>query len=467
MPRPIPAAALAALSLSMLLSALGTSIANIGLPTFAQAFGASFQQVQWIILAYLVAVTSLIVGAGRLGDLIGPRRLLLAGIFLFSVASLLCSAAPTLGLLVAGRAAQGAGAAVMMAMTLALVGGTVPKARIGRAMGLLGTMSAIGTALGPTLGGVLIAAAGWPALFLINLPTGALAFLLAFRHLPADPDRAWRERAGFDALGTLLLALTLGAYALAMTAGHGAFGPLNGALLAGAALGAWLFALAQGRAPSPLIERATLRHSGLKAGLAASALVSTVMMATLVVGPFYLSLSLGLETAAVGLAMSAGPLAAALAGVPAGRLADRIGAGRTARIGLAAMTGGCVLIALSPATLGVAGYVGPIMVVTAGYALFQTGNNASVMATVAVERRGLASGLLNLSRNLGLVTGASSMGAVFAAAAGSGDVAAAPAAAIATGLRATFGVSAVLVAAAMAVMATVRRPVGATVSPRP
>src|ERR1700694_4562676 len=130
--------ALASLSLSMLLSSLGTSIANVGLPTFASAFSASFQQVQWIVLAYLLASTTLIVSVGRLGDTAGRRRLLLAGIILFTAASVLCGVAPTLWLLIAARATQGLGAAIMMALTMAFVGETAPKTKAGRAMGMLG-----------------------------------------------------------------------------------------------------------------------------------------------------------------------------------------------------------------------------------------------------------------------------------------------------------------------------------------
>src|SRR6266481_1061095 len=178
--------ALASLSLAMLLSSLGTSIANVGLPTLAEAFNASFQEVQWIVLAYLLAITTLIVSVGRLGDITGRRRLLLGGIFLFTVASVLCGIAPTLWLLIAARAAQGIGAAIMMALAMAFVGETVPKAKTGSAMGLLGTMSAIGTALGPSLGGVLIAGLGWRAIFLVKVPLGILTFLLAQRYLPAD-----------------------------------------------------------------------------------------------------------------------------------------------------------------------------------------------------------------------------------------------------------------------------------------
>ena len=161
---------LASLSLSMLMPSLDTSIANVGLPTLTQAFGASFQQVQWIVLAYLLAITTLIVSVGRLGDIVGRRRLLLTGIALFTLASLFCGIAPTLWLLIAARALQGLGAAMMMALTVAMVGETVPKERTGSAMGLLGTMSAIGTTLGPSLGGILIAWFGWETIFLVNVP---------------------------------------------------------------------------------------------------------------------------------------------------------------------------------------------------------------------------------------------------------------------------------------------------------
>ena len=122
---------LASLSLSMLLSSIGTSIANVSLPTLAQAFDASFQQVQWVVIAYLVTITTVIVSVGRLGDMTGRRRLLLVGVFLFTVASVLCGVAPTLWLLIAARAAQGLGAAIMMALTMAFVGETVPKSQVG------------------------------------------------------------------------------------------------------------------------------------------------------------------------------------------------------------------------------------------------------------------------------------------------------------------------------------------------
>ena len=443
--------ALASLSLSMLMSSLGTSIANVGLPTLAQVFTASFQEVQWVVLAYLLAITTLIVSVGRLGDIIGRRRLLLAGIFLFTLASVLCAVAPTLWLLVTARAAQGLGAAIMMALTMAFVGETVPKDKTGSAMGLLGTISAIGTALGPSLGGILIAGLGWPAIFFINVPLGILGLLLAHRFLPADHRETQTDRPAFDHAGTLLLALTLAAYALAMTVGRGSFGFLNMVLLLVAVVGVGLFVLAETKTVSPLVRLAMFRNPVLSAGFAMSALVTTVVMATLVVGPFYLSTALGLDAARVGLVMSSGPIAAALTGVPAGRIVDRLGAHCMSIVGLIAMVVGSTVLSLLPAKFGIPGYIVPLVVITAGYALFQAANNTAVMTNIQPDQRGVVSGMLNLSRNLGLITGASVMGSVFALGSAMNNITTAHPDAVATGMRITFAVSAVLILVALAI----------------
>ncbi len=442
--------ALVSLALCALSSALGTSLANVALPTLAGVFRASFQEVQWVVLAYLLALTVFVVGAGRLGDSFGRRRLLLAGLALFTAASALCGVAPRLWILIVLRAVQGTGAAVLMALSLALAAEAAPPSRTGSAMGLLGTASALGTALGPSLGGALIASLGWRAVFLVHVPLGVWALLLGWRHLPVPLPAEREGRPGLDGLGTLLLAATLAAYALAVTTGRGAFGPANAALLLAAAAGMGLVVLVESRARSPLLRLAMLREPVLRAGLVTSACVSTVTMATLVVGPFYLSRALGLGPARVGLAMSAGPLVAALVGLPAGRLVDRFGAGGAATAGLAGMTAGAGLLAATSIRLGVLGYVAPLAVLTAGYALFQAANNTAVLAGIGPDRRGLVSGLLNLARNLGLVTGASAMGALFAAASGARDVAAAPAAGVANGLRVTFVAAAGLTLAALA-----------------
>lgn len=442
--------ALASLALCALLPALGSSIANVALPTWVEAFEAPFHQVQWVLLSYLLAITGLIVGVGRMGDLAGRRRLLLGGILVFTAASLLCAAASDLRLLIAARALQGLGAAAMMALSLAFVGEMVPRTRTGSAMGLLGALSAAGTALGPSLGGVLIARFGWPSIFLLNVPLGILALTLAWRGLPLDRRSVTARPGRFDRAGMALLALSLGAYALAMTA-RPAFGPANLTLLLLAVLGGALFVRTERRAPSPLIRLAGLRDPALSTGLAMSALVSTVVMSTLVIGPFYLGRTLGLDMARVGLVMSAGPVAAALGGVLAGRLVDRLGTPRMTRAGLVAMLVGCTLLCLTPVAAGIGGYVMPIVVLTTGYALFQTANNTAVMGAASAHERGVVSGMLTLSRNLGLITGASAMGTVLALGAQARDFATAAPDAIAQGMRLSFALAAVLILVALVV----------------
>lgn len=236
-----------------------------------------------------------------------------------------------------------------------------------------------------------------------------------------------------------------------MTVGGGRFGPLNVTLIAASAVALSGFALAQARTRSPLIRPAMLRSPRLRSGLATSTLVSTVLMTTLVVGPFYLTGALDLDAASVGLVMSIGPVVAALTGVPAGRIADRFGARRTTVVGLIGVATGSFGFAAIPTTLGIAGYLAPIMVITASYALFQTANNTNVMTDVSSDERGVTSGMLNLSRNLGLITGASVMGAVFSLAAGTSDITSAASDSVATATRITFLVAAVLILVALTI----------------
>lgn len=449
--------ALVSLSLAMGLSSLSASIATIALPALTQAFAAPFQHVQWIVIAYLLAITAAIVSVGRLGDIVGRRKLLLAGLALFTVASVACAMAPTLWLLVAARGAQGLGAAVMMALTMAMISENVPKDRTGSAMGLLGTMSAIGTGLGPSLGGLLLAWAGWRAIFLINVPIGILALVMAARFLPADKMGARQAGQRFDIEGTLLLAATLAAFTLAMTVGKGQFGELNAVLLIAAFVGMCLFMAVEGRVSSPLIRLSVFADLEFGAGLATTAASMAAMMTTMIVGPFYLAVGLGLGAVTTGLIMSVGPAISMTGGVFAGRIVDAVGARPVVLVGLAAMACGSGLMCILPLVFGVAGYVGATFVLSSGYILFQAANNAAIMSDVAAGERGVVSGMLSLSRNLGLIAGASVMGALFGYAAGTVDLTTAAPAAIAAGMRLTFGAVAVLLITAFAAVLIARR----------
>lgn len=344
----------------------------------------------------------------------------------------------------------------MMALTLAFVSDLVPKEKAGRAMGLLGTMSAVGTALGPAAGGLLLSVGGWPMLFVINVPLGILATWLTWRYVPTGKPAA-HPFATMDVPGMLLLMAALPAYALAMTQ-HARLG-LTGviSLLMIAAGSVALFIRVEARAASPLIRLDVLRQPGVGSGVALSALVSTVVMATLVVGPFYLSLGLGLRAAQVGLVMAAGPIVAAVISFPAGRWVDHHGAFRMTRFGLSGLLAGAASLAVMPLTCGALGYVFALVLLTAGYAVFQTANNAGVMAGVSSDQRGVVGGALALARNLGLVSGASLMGAIFLAGADTLEIASAAPAAVAAGMHVTFGAAAALIVLGLAISGMTRR----------
>lgn len=352
--------AMPALALSMMLAALGTSIANVALPSIGLAFDAPFADVKWVVTAYLLALTVAVMAAGPLGDRFGLKPVLIAGLVMFLVASLLCGVAPDLPALIAARALQGGGAAFIMTLTVALVQDAVGQNRVGSAMGLLGTMSAAGTALGPSLGGVMVGFAGWHGPFFILLPVTGLTIMVAHFCLPA----ATPEQPG------------------------------------------------RGRRP----RKQTLLTLG--PALTANLLIASVMMATLVVMPFYLGSSQQLDVRSVGLVMAVGPAVAMLCGVPAGRLVDRFTARSATCAGLITMTFGCVGLALLPEIFGIPGYAIAICVLTPGYQLFLAGNNTEVMKQATAGQRGVFSGLLALSRNLGFVTGAAGLGAVFGLATG-------------------------------------------------
>lgn len=394
-----PAWVTAALALSALLASLGTSIANIALPTLAQAFAAPFAEVQVVVVSYLAALTVSVVVAGRLGDRFGLRTVLLAGLGLFAVSSLGCAIAPSLLLLIGARVGQGVGAAILMTLAMALMREQASEAKVGRAMGLLGTVSALGTALGPSLGGLLLPLTSWRGIFAVQVPLALIALLLVAFLLPADVRKP------------------------------------------------------ETKAPSLL----SVMNRRLLPSLVVNFLVSAVMMTTLVVGPFFLALSLGLHPVGVGLVMTVGPVISILGGIPAGRLVDGWGSGRVLRLGLGLLFLGTLLLAVLPAHAGVAGYIAAISVLTPGYQLFQAANNTQVLVDISKALRGTVSGLLSLSRNAGLIAGASLMGAVFAYGVGRVDISNASADAISNGMRLTFLLASALMLLALLLQVTFSR----------
>lgn len=367
------------LGLSILLASLGTSIVNIALPTLAEVFLLPFIQVQAVVIGYLISLTITVVIAGRLGDRYGCKSMLIVGLVIFSLASLLCSVAPSLWILVAARSFQGIGAAFLMTLAMALTRQTVSKSQLGRAMGMLGTISALGTALGPVLGGLLITLSGWQSIFGLQFILASIAIILAWVLLPNDCIRKQIPT-----------------------------------------LSSW----------QP--------DQNITPNLLINLMVAAVMMTTLVIGPFYLSLGLSLNQMQVGLIMGIGPVVAILSGIPSGRLVDRWGSRYIVAIGLIFLIIGSFMLAIVPKLMGLSGYIFPIIILTLGYQLFQAANNTMTLADVPKARQGVVSGLLSLSRNMGLIIGASVMGAIFSFGVGTIQFNQATALAIIDGMQFTF-----------------------------
>ena len=367
------------LGLSILLASLGTSIVNIALPTLAEVFLLPFIQVQAVVIGYLISLTITVVIAGRLGDRYGCKSMLIVGLLIFSLASLLCSVAPSLWILVAARSFQGIGAAFLMTLAMALTRQTVSKSQLGRAMGMLGTISALGTALGPVLGGFLLVVSGWQSIFGLQFILAGIAIILARVLLPNDYIK--KQIPALTSLQT---------------------------------------------------------DQNITPNLMVNLLVAAVMMTTLVIGPFYLSLGLNLDQIQVGLIMGIGPVVAILSGIPSGRLVDRWGSRYIVITGLIFLIFGSTMLAILPKLMGISGYIMPIIILTSGYQLFQAANNTMTLADVPKARQGMVSGLLSLSRNMGLIIGASVMGAIFSFGVGTNQLTHATALAIIDGMQLTF-----------------------------
>ena len=395
---------LAGIGSGVFMFTLDASIVNVALPTLAQSFGASLALLQWIPLAYLLVIATLVLGAARLGDVHGRKRAYLFGLGVFTVASVLCGLAPGVGWLIAFRVLQGFGAVFVSALGGAIVAQTFPQNERGRALGVISSCVTLGVALGPTIGAFIIDAVGWRWMFLVNVPVGLAAMAIVRRVVPDFAPTP--TRLPFDWAGTLFIAVVIGGFSLALTFGQRTgFGhalPLS--LLGVAALGLAAFLLAQARADAPLLDLALFTPRSVSAGLAMAVLAFVAIGATSFTLPFFLQLGLGLPIATVGLLMAISPTVGAIASPLCGALADRFGPRWVSLIGMLLMAlGGLLLSRLDEATTTLR-FALTIAPVGFGMAMFAAANTSAVMNAVPRERLGIASGLLSLARTLGQST---------------------------------------------------------------
>ena len=447
---------LPALALTTAVSALGLSIANVALPAVSAQFAIPMTTVQWATLSYLLTMTISVVLVGRLSDQFGRSIVLSLGVGLFLAGSVLAAVAPGFGVLVLARAVQGIGAAAMAALPMAVLREVIPQERTGRAMGILGSSMAAGMALGPAAGGFLVSLFGWRGVFAVLSLLAVGVYLLIRLALPAQTAAPGTSRR-FDVSGATALVATLAVFSIALTLRPGGWGGAV-ALLALAAGLAALFVAIELRADQPLVDIRVIRAAGLVPSFVVAFLAAYVMMTFTVVPPFYLTRSLGLSDAWMGVALAVGPLAAIAAGIPAGRFVDRTDARRVAALGLGLMTVAAVAFVTLPAALGLAGFIVAALLLTPGNQLFMAGNNTATMTRAGAGQQGVVSGLLNLARNLGFTAGTGTAALLFYSAPALGL----PGDDALSGLQLSFAAAAVVgVVAAGIALASARKPAAA------
>jgi EmrB/QacA subfamily drug resistance transporter len=401
------------IGIGMSLFSLDMHIVNIALPTLVRELHTNLSTVEWVSLSYLLMLTVLVLSVGQLGDMWGKKWLYFGGLILFTFSSLLCGLAPTIEYLIAFRVIQGFSAAFICALAPAIITEVFPKEQRGLALGISTGIAWLGTALGPTLGGLLIGFGSWRLIFLVNLPFCILAGLLVLFFVP-DSTKSEAEQS-FDTLGTLLMIVTLTCFVLGITKLQSEeFGDTNTLIfLVVAALGLGSFLVSQTRIAKPMLNLEMFRSLELSLGLLLSSIAYAFTIGLLFILPFFLELVKHYPEQQVGLMLALLPVVSVLMAPVAGYLSDRIGERIVSIIGLVLLVFGCLAISTFDAELTVWGYILRVTPVALGVGIFQPSNQSAVMGSISPERLGIGSGLLFLSRTLGQITGLSLIGILF------------------------------------------------------
>jgi EmrB/QacA subfamily drug resistance transporter len=404
---------LLAVGLSLFLGSVDGSIVNVAVEPLMSALGADFPTVQWVILAYLLTLTLLLVGMGRLADMIGKKRIFVTGIVIFLAGSALCGLAPNVYWLIGFRVVQAVGAAMIIALGTAILTEAWPAQQRGQVLGLAAGFISLGIVLGPVAGGLILGLWSWHWIFYVNVPIGAVSLVLALRYLTPLPPQNRRER--FDFAGAAVMGAGLLAFTLAMTAGQnlGFTDPRILGLLA-VALGMLpLFVWVEQRVAFPIVDLSLFRAPSFSLNLFTATLAFIAISGVVLLLPIYLNLVLGLQMARIGLLMAAVPLIMVLLQPISGTLSDRFGTRPVSLLGLCFIVGGYLTMTTLQADSSQLGFVLRMLPVSIGMSIFNSPNNSAIMGAVPRARLGIASGILSMVRTLGQVTGIAALGAFF------------------------------------------------------
>jgi EmrB/QacA subfamily drug resistance transporter len=447
---------LIAVGIVLFLASLDGSIVNVALPTLMNDFDATFPTVQWVVLSYLLGLTVLLVSMGRLADMLGKKRVFASGIVLFLLGSALCGLAPDVYWLIGFRFLQSIGAAMMLALGVAILTETWPPHERGQAIGFAAGFISLGIVFGPAIGGVMLQYMSWHWIFYVNVPIGAAAFVLVLVYVP--PLRPAGRRESFDFGGAAALMVGLLCLTLAITMGQGiGFGAVLvvGLFVAGG-LAIAAFVWIEMHVRFPMLDLTLFREVQFSLNLFTGALVFIALAGVVLLLPFYLQLVLHEPLQMVGLLMAVVPLSMAFVQPASGMLSDRMGTRQVSLVGLGFMLAGYLLMATLRVDGTPLGFVVRMLPVAIGMAMFNSPNNSAIMGSAPKNRLGVASAVLSMVRTLGQVTGIAVLGAFFYSrlavySGGTAGLEAAPPKAIVAALHDQFLLVAVLIAVAIAV----------------
>ena len=405
--------AILAVAFGVGLAVLDGAVANVALPTIGARLDISAADSVWIVNAYQLAVMVSLLSFSALGETIGYRRIYVAGLALFTLASVGCAAAGSFAGLVAARVVQGFGAAAVTSVNTTLIRIIYPRAQLGRGMGINATVVAVSSVAGPSVAAAILSVAEWPWLFAVNIPVGIAAVTLSRRFLPDNPVRTAagrRFRWGDAAMNALTFGLLM---ASVESFSHGIDPRIAAAGIALFVAVAAAFVRGQLHRPFPLLPFDLLRKPLFSVSVATSVCSYFGQMLAMVALPFYLQHTCGYDAVTTGLLLTAWPAVIVVAAPTAGLLTERLHAGALGGAGLALMASGLFLLAALPEDAAAGDIVWQLMLCGAGFGLFQSPNNSLLIASAPPERSGSASGMLATARLLGQTAGAATMALLF------------------------------------------------------
>jgi EmrB/QacA subfamily drug resistance transporter len=403
---------MAAVASGVFLATIDGSIVNIALPTLESDLHTHFAIVQWVVLAYLLTATTLLLSIGRLADIYGKKALYLVGFALFTIGSFLCGISSTVYMLIAFRILQAIGAAMTMALGTAIVTEVFPPEELGKALGLTGLMVSIGAISGPTVGGLILSSFSWHWIFFVNLPIGVIGIILVARFVPRTIPGA-HESFDFAGAGVLFLSMLSFLMSLTLAQELGFASPFVIALFTSAAIFMMLFIRIERTAKSPMIDFGMFSNDLFSINLITGFLTFVCSAGIVLLMPFYLQGVLKFSPGTSGLLLATVPLSMGITSPISGSLSDRFGSRILTVIGLAVLLAGYIgLTSLSIHTTPLV-YFLHFLPIGFGMGFFQSPNNSAVMGAVPKNRLGVASGLLSLTRTIGQTTGIAILGTIW------------------------------------------------------